>query len=101
MPNFLELILNREGFSHKITKIELAFEEEFLCSATHFLNAIVGILPHPPLAGQKGNIPPHLYGGYGDPGCCSQPLGESAGKPSSVNKLSSFPPHHQLSPVRN
>lgn len=29
-------------------KIVSAFEEEFLCSATHFLNAVLGIQPYPP-----------------------------------------------------
>ena len=41
---------------HKIPKIESAFEEAFLHSATHVLHVITGILPHPPLGGQKGNI---------------------------------------------
>ena len=41
---------------HKIPKIESAFEEAFLHSATHVLHVITEILPHPPLGGQKGHI---------------------------------------------
>lgn len=69
----------------KVTKTVLAFEEELLCSATHFLNAILGILPYPPRDWAQGTITPICRGHRETQLVAPRPLGESAEKPSSEN----------------
>lgn len=64
----------------------LALEEEFLCSSTPFLNAILGILPYPPSDWAKvSNHHPISRGYMETQKVAPSPLGESAGKPSSEN----------------
>lgn len=63
----------------------LAFEEEFLCSATHSLNAVLGILPYPPSDWAKETITSISKGYMETQKVARSPLSESAGKQSSEN----------------